>query len=218
MTGDPDRSARERLGEELVAAAVRQHEERASRSRGRRRRRAVLSIAAATILGAGAVAGAARLIATGEPLPDRTVPGARNQPADAPVLVAQVWDAERRTAWGVGLYTSDEGEDCALAGAVRGQQLGRIEGGVFRRYEGDYTGACAALDRALPISFDVLQVPGSPRRTILFGRTLPTARSVQVTHAGVTRTVRVARGGFLALFDGALTVADVQVAPSSRTP
>jgi hypothetical protein len=214
MSGDPSRSAHERLGEELVAAAVRQHEERGARSRGRRRRRAVVSIALAAVLGAGAVAGAARLIATGEPLPDRTVPGARNQPAGAPVLVAQVWDAERKTSWGVGLDTSAEGEDCALAGAVRGRELGRIEDGAFRRYEGDFSGACAALDRALPISYDVLQARGSPPRTILFGRTLPGARTVLVTHAGETQPVPVARGGFLALFDGALTVADVRVEPA----
>jgi hypothetical protein len=218
VSRDPSRSAHERLGEELVAAAVRQQEQRTSRSRRHRRGRAVLSIAVAAVLGAGAVAGAARLIATGEPLPDRTAPDVRNRPAaGAPVLVAQVWDQGRGTSWGVGLYTSSSGEDCAIAGAVRGTELGRIEEGRFRGYEDDYTGVCAALNDDLPVSVDLLRAPGSPPRTIVFGRVRPGERFVQVTHAGRTDRVEVVEGAFVALFDGAdLTYADVVVKPGAK--
>ncbi|MBE2316555.1 hypothetical protein DVA67_011250 [Solirubrobacter sp. CPCC 204708] len=208
---DPARRAHEQLGEELVAAAVRLHgEERAVRARRRRRRRGIAALAVTAVLGAGAVAGAARLIGVGEPLNDPSPAVPRYQPDGGPTLVAQQFDRERNVAWGVGVYTGKDGLECSIAGAVRGTQLGRIEGNAFRPYVGDYAGSCGDLSQQ-KLTIDILRSQG---RSIVFGRVRPGTRVVVAEHDGDRRRAEPgAGGGYLFIFDGELAFDDVDVRP-----
>lgn len=207
---DPSRAAQRELGEQLSAAAVRRHAEQ--RARTRRRRRIGLPVIVATLLGVATVAGAARLITTGEPLLDQRSTGTQYRPvAGAPVLDSQARDAERNVTWGVGVYKGENGQACAIAGEVVGRALGRIEGGVFHPYERDFAGACGDLGKLSTFS-DLLRVPGAHPRTIVYGRVRAGQEVVSVTHEGRTQPAKVGRGGgFLFVFEGRLDFADVQV-------
>jgi hypothetical protein len=203
------RSARDELLEEIMAAARREEAmERGAATtgrRGRRHRRRVVGVIVALGLGAAAVAGAADLISTGDPVPDTSFHSPRYAPPPkgAPELVAKAHDPQTNTTWGVGVFTSEDGLDCAVAGQVRGLSLGLIRDGRFHPYERGTTGTCGHKNLAL--MHDRLTIGGSRPRTIVFGRTRNTDRYVVVESGGKSRSVRPARGGaFLFVFDGPL--------------
>jgi hypothetical protein len=202
----PHRSASEQLLDQLMEAARRDEALTQPPRRPRRRRRRAVAVLAAVLLGGAAAAGAADLISTGEPIPDRTVRGPRYDPAaeGAPALATKASDPTGAAAWGVGIYTSAAGEDCAVAGQVRGVELGQIRDGKFHPYERGTSGACANLSQ-LQLLSDRLFVRGAQPRTILYGRTSRPERSVTVDLNGKTYSARPARGGaFVFVFAGNL--------------
>jgi hypothetical protein len=100
----------------------------------------------------------------------------------------------RELPFGVVIYTARNGDRCALAGFIRGAQLGRLQGGTFRPYASDRTGSCRAGTRLV----QDLSVQGD--RTLLYGRAAPGTRTVRVE--GTTQSAAVGPGGaFLFVFD-----------------
>jgi hypothetical protein len=210
----PDRSAKEQLREQLIQAARRDvaQERRAQQPRRRRRRRRGTGLIVAVVLGGAAAAGAADLISAGDPVPDTTSSGKQYKPPTpgAPELVAKAPDPQRGTAWGVGIYTADNGQQCAIAGQVRGVSLGLVRDGVFRAYASGSSGACADLKR-MPMLFDRLVIDGPQPRTIVFGRTRASDRTVITKSDGKVYSTKPGRGGgFLFVFEGRLAFADVR--------
>jgi hypothetical protein len=204
---DPSPSAKEQLRAQLMEAGRREEalERRAARPRHRRRRAVGLSVA--LVLAAGAAAGAADLISTGEPLPDSTFTGNNYKPLvpGAPQLVAKAADPEGDAGWGVGIYTAANGDDCAIAGQVRGVSLGLVRDGRFLPYTSDSTGACGDLGQ-LAIMIDKQSIGGARPRTIVYGRTRDPNRFVLAEANGKTYRTRPARGGaFLFVFAGERT-------------
>jgi hypothetical protein len=201
---DQRRAAQNSVRDQLREAARRElgHAD-PTRDRRRRRRWRGAGVLAAALLGATVAASATDLISVGAPLPDRS----SNQPRFAPQggsglgrLVVKAPDPEAGLAWGVAIYTSNDGQDCAIAGQVRGVSLGRVRDGLFRPYAKGTTGACGRLAR-LPIWIDSLRIEGGRPRTIFYGR----ARGpvVSLDDDGRRRTFRTGPGGaFLVVVRG----------------
>lgn len=202
----PRRSASEQLLDQLMEAARRDEALARPPQRSRRGRRRAIGLLAAVLLGGAAAAGAAELISTGEPVPNGTIRNPRYDPAakDSPAIVTKASDPTGAAPWGVGIYTSNEGQACAVAGQIRGVQLGVIRNGTFHPFERGTSGACADLSR-LPLFSDRMFVRGAQPRTILYGRTSRPEREVTVSLNGKTFSARPARGGaFVFVFDGNL--------------
>jgi hypothetical protein len=204
---DPQRSAREELREQLLQAARRDDARQAAESPVRRRRsRRSLAVVVALVFGAAAAAGAADLISTGDPLPDSSYSGSGYQPgkAGAPALDAKTH------GWGVGTYTAGNGESCAIAGQVRGLELGAVgTDGKFHRYERGSAGSCGDFKR-MNLFYGVKQYNGV---TIVFGRTSEPNRFVIARNDGRSIPATPGRGGaFLWVFKGKLLPGDVPVA------
>ena len=191
------------LGERLEAAARSEAAPPVPR-RTPRRSRSSLVFAAFGLLVVAAAAGAAGLIAVGEPLPEiRDVPGAF-APAAARTLTLRVADPAGGLPWGVAIYEGATGEPCATAGRARGNSLGEVSGGRFRPYAADRVGACGDLTRE-KLFYATASHPG---RTLVFGRVRPGVRSL--TAEG--RSVELGRGGsFLLVYEGSLKLDDVQL-------
>ncbi len=212
---EPTTTAREELREQLLAAARREEAkpEAVAKRRRRRRQRRGLGLGVAVLLGGAVAATATDLISTGEPVRDSGFSGEQYRPAvpGAPDLVAQAKDPDGKTTWGVGVYTSVNNLSCAIAGRVRGNQLGTLRDGTFRPYRADSRGACTKLGRR-PIILDTLNVGGAQPRTIIFGRTRPGEPYVLADYDGKTHRVATARGGgFILVFEG--RVSDAVVNP-----
>jgi hypothetical protein len=210
-TTDPPPSAKEQLRAQLMEAARREEALERQTARPRRRRRRAIGLSVALVLAAGAAAGAAELISTGEPVPDKTLPQSKYRPLEpgAAQLVAKAPDPDGGSGWGVGIYTANNGDDCVIAGQVRGASLGVIRDGRFLPYKADSTGACGDLDR-LPILIDRLGIDGPSPRTIVYGRTRRVDRYVIAESEGKTYRTRPARGGaFLFVFAGRPSAADI---------
>jgi hypothetical protein len=193
---DERRAAQNSVRDQLREAARREivRADPGRRRRNRRRWRGAGFLVAA-LLGVTVAAGAADLISVGAPLPD----SGPSQPRYAPQggsgvgrLVIKAPDPEAGLAWGVAIYTSGDGQDCAIAGQVRGVSLGQVRAGRFRPYEKGTTGACGRLDR-MPIWIDFLRIAGSRPRTIVYGRARE--RVVSMNDRGQRRTVRTGPGG-----------------------
>ncbi|WP_028064143.1 hypothetical protein [Solirubrobacter soli] len=200
---EPHRAASEQLLDQLMEAA-RRDEAAATPRRARRRRRRGIALLAAVVLGGAAAAGAADLISTGEPVPDHTVRGARYDPNGFYDLAAKAKDSTGAASWGVGVYTSQKGLDCSIAGQVRGVQLGLIRDGKFHAFATGSSGSCGDLSR-FPILSDRLQTAGEHPRTIIYGRSSRPDREVAVDFKGKTHSAPPARGGaFIFVFDGHL--------------
>jgi hypothetical protein len=200
------RSAKEELLEQLMVAAREQDRQLQAARRPRRRRRRGLGVVVAIGLGAAAAAGAADLISTGEPLPDRTLRGPRNEPpaGQGLQLVARAADPTGKTTWGVGVHTSGAGEACVMAGQVRGQSLGLIRDGRFRPYEPGTSGICEGAT-PMPLVYDRLTIRGAQPRTVVFGLTHDDRRFVTAMLGNRSYTARPAPGGaFLFVFSGTL--------------
>lgn len=181
-------SLREAARQDIAAAAPR---------RRRRRRRRVSGLLAVGILGAAAAAGAAELISAGEPVQDNRVQTAAYRPDGTPVQIdARASDPERKQTWVVGVYRARNGDSCALAGQLRGSEIGEIKAGVFHRYAENTPGACGGAgtgDRLL-----------GDDRTIFYGLAKPGAR-VTATLDGDARSATAGRdGGFLFVYRGLL--------------
>lgn len=207
---DPRRAAQDSVRDQLRAAARRELAGPARQTHARRRFRRRwrgAGLAVIALLGVSVAAGATDLISVGEPLPDTTV----NQPRYAPPgaglakLVVKAPDPDSGLAWGAGIYTSSTGQDCVIAGQVRGVSLGRVRDGRFRPYAKGTTGACGDLDR-LPALIDVLSVDGRQPRTVVFGRAAGAARSVSINDDGTRRSAAPGPGGaFVFVLRGALS-------------
>jgi hypothetical protein len=169
--------------------------------RHQRRRRRATGLLALGLLAAAGAAGAAELIATGEPVRDtRTIAsGYRPGPGLAQLSVV-ARDPEGGTAWGVRIYTAANRQRCVVAGQLNGISLGRVVGGTFRPYARDFAGSCDRPGRA----FGATQYIAG--RTLVFGLAAPGARRVVVTVDGRPQPARTGRGGaFLVVYRGAVT-------------
>lgn len=197
--------ARRELREQLVAAA---HRELAPVRRRRRRWRVGAAVAVA-LLGATAAAEATGLISIGRPLQEQ--PGieaadpryAVSQPAGVK-LVETADDPGAGARWGVGVYRSPAGRRCAIAGQLRGFSLGLVVDGRFRPYGDRRRGACLSNAR-MKVVWDLLVVPGTAPRTVLFGVARPGARRVVVSERGERHQHPLGpEGAFLFVFEGVL--------------
>lgn len=195
------------LRESLREAAERDVAARAP-ARRRRRRRRTTGLIVALLLGGAAVAGAADLISSGDPVRDELeAAGAGLRPAAGVTLSVKA--ADEPLPWGVGIFTSKDGEECVLFGRQRGTQIGVLERGVFRPYKSDRGGACGRTDSKLGIFSDLTEREG---RTLIAGRAKPGARTVVAVVDGERYTARTGVGGaFIFVFKGS-------VSPSSVLP
>jgi hypothetical protein len=215
VTGPGERdTAKERLLEQLMIAAREQDRElqAAQRPRRRRRRRALVAVVAVG-LGAAAAAGAADLISTGEPVPDRTPPGPPSAPpADRGAdLVAKAPDPDGQASWGVGVYTSATGRPCVMAGQVRGLSLGLMRDGRFHPYAKGTSGICLDSDRRAMV-LDRLTIRGPQPRTVVFGLVRDRKGRVTATLGTRTTPVPLARGGaFLLVYSGNLPLSQPRI-------
>ena len=197
------------VGDQLHEAARR---ELAPVQRRRRRRRRVLAVAVAMVLLAAAVAGAARLIAVGEPVND-TRQGGELAPREPGRIVVRASDPDGGPPWAGRAYTSRDGRACILVGRQRGFTLGVIRGGTFHAYPPDARGVCGDLAHTgllqSAVTFTEPQL-----RTAVFGRTKPGVRIVRVAGPGRPRDVRIGpAGAFLLLYDGRVAANEVRVTP-----
>jgi hypothetical protein len=146
------------------------------------------------LLGGAAAAGAADLISVGKPVrePDRST---AYRPEGATHLqIALTARSGGELPYGVVTYTARNGDRCALAGFIRGAQLGRMQAGKFRPYASNRTGSCRAGTKL----FHDFSVQGN--RTLIYGRAAPGTRTVRVE--GTTKSAPVGPGGaFLFVFD-----------------
>ena len=201
MSGHDEIPALGALRESLRAAAAR---ETAPAPRTRRARRGGLIAVVAGLGIAGAATGAA-LLSTGDPVEELPGKGAQYAAPGgsrlAPVLVAED-PADGALAWGVAVYTARNGDACVLAGRVRGQALGALEGGVFRPYTPGFAGSCARFPANVATT-STLHTGGEEPRTLVYGRVRPDVRRVVLTVDGQPHaTVPGHKGEWLFLFEG----------------
>lgn len=211
----------EQFRDELQAAIDREKAQHAAERswRHRLRGRPLTVTVAALVLGAGAAATASQLISVGDPVdaPIRQAP--RYTPGDRlPVLAVTAPDAEVGHPWGVAVYDSPAGENCALAGQTRGQRLGVIQDDTFRPYPPRASGPCRKLTATTFVS-QRQRFASDPPRTLLFGRAGPAAQRVRATVEGRVTTVDVGTGGaFLFVFDGNFRRATVELIDAAGRP
>ena len=185
-------NAMKELREGLLDAAER--DVAAQRVRRRRSRRTI-GVLVALALGGTAAATATDLIAIGDPSPElRTVDGfEKYEPTAARQVVLQADDPDSDLDYGVALYTATGAQTCALAGQLRGRQLGVVQGAVFRPYPADTIGACITPGRS---TFDQRQVG---RNVLVFGVAAEGVR--QITSNGESQPPGPG-GAFLFVFGG----------------
>jgi len=166
-----ERKVQDAVRDQLVAAAVREHQALA-RPRRRRRRWQVAGVLVLAGFGVAAGAQGTGLLSEGRPL-DRPFPGvlddARVRAVDGPRLTATVPDPGSRYPFGVGVFTSRTGLDCVLAGQALGDKLGLLRDGRFHPYGPEVPGVCVDLER-IPKHLDLLQLGG---KTLVYGLTAP---------------------------------------------
>src|SRR5262249_51469267 len=115
----------------------------------------------------------------------------------AGALQASVVSHDEPAPWGVSVYTSRDGESCAVVGQVNGLTLGEYAGGKVHAYlSGTKPGVCKRLDAKHPIDWDTFH---APNRTIVYGRARPGVKRVIVTVDGVDHPAPTGRGGAFAL-------------------
>jgi hypothetical protein len=186
-------SALDELREGLREAASRDVE--ANRARSRRRRWQATGLLVLALLGGGAAATATDLISVGEPVPDAIPQGARYRPAAGERRqITVTTSAGAELPFGVAVYDATNGDRCALAGVIRGVQIGILIGDEFRPYPADRPGACRDHGRMF---LDWVTVAG---RALLYGRASPGTRAVRLRETGQSFPVG-ADGAFLFVFD-----------------
>lgn len=204
-----------RLGESLHEAARRQVAAEKAHQRRRRRlhRRLAMAVTVLVLLITGA-AGATQLIGAGRPVSDRTdLPeDLAPRPGQRGGLAAQTSDPGGSLPWGVRIYTSRGGAECAVAGQRRGARLGVVEGDRFRPLPPGVMGACGNPGRT-PLFFDLLQ-RGTPRepRTVVYGRARRGVERVQILGPDGRRTTPTGDGGaFLFVYGRRVDGADLRL-------
>ncbi|MCW2989708.1 MAG: hypothetical protein JWM73_302, partial [Solirubrobacterales bacterium] len=153
----------------------------------------------------------AALLDIGEPIKDVPGKGARYVPAPGTtaraVLTAQ--DPVTNERWGVATYHAAGGQQCIVAGQLRGQTLGLVSNGTFRPYTPQTSGPCGDLRHGKPTS-DARYFPPPADRTVIYG--LIRARTVQFRVRGRWFPAHVGHGGaYMLLFQGRLAGADVDI-------
>lgn len=157
------------------------------------------------MLSTAAVAGAARLIAVGEPVPPVTgLPERFAPPGDAPNdLVLTAADERGALPFAARIYDGPDDSDCIIVGRVRGRTLGVVGDGEFRPYEEGRQGVCGRLAGS-PLFFSAqFFAGGGPPRTVVFGRADESVDQLRVTGVGTPRVLTPGRGGaFVLVYDG----------------
>jgi len=191
------------LRESLREAARRDVEAAAPRRRRRRRRRAGGALAVA-LLGVAAAAGAGELISAGEPVRDDRGVSPAYLPGGSRIQIdGRAADPGRRETWIVGVYRARNGQKCAIAGQLRGAQIGTLTDGVFHAYGPSFAGACGK-----PGTLDLLR---RGDRTVVYGFTRPGTR-VTATYDGPPEpTTAGPHGGWLFVYEGRLSPSDVRI-------
>jgi hypothetical protein len=203
---DPSRTAQTHLRDALVAAGVRESGAAAPQRRRRRRWRAT-GLVVVGLLGAATVANATGLLSVGEEIPPLAGQDAGSRYAPLPGgrdLAMTADDPDRKLNWGVAVYTSRDGSDCAIGGLVQGNRIGLERNGVFRPFGDDFPGSCGDLQR-LGQMIEFVYVEGEHPRTIVYGRTASPDKpfGFRLKSTGEAKTLRPARGGaFLFVYDG----------------
>jgi hypothetical protein len=196
--------ALDELRESLRAAAARETEAAAPRRRRRRRRRATGLLAIGLLAAAGA-AGAAELIATGEPVRDDHAVAAGYRPG-AGLSQISVVARDGRTAWAARVYTARNGQRCVIAGRLNGVSVGLVSNGTFHPYPPGFTGSCNRPARP----FGTTQYIAG--ETLVFGVAKPGARRVTVTVDGTPKPASTGRlGGFLLVYRGSITSDELKI-------
>jgi hypothetical protein len=173
----------------------------------RRRRRRGLAIFAAVLLGGAAAAGATDLISAGKPVNDEHAANPRYESSGQLQIAAKASD--KPLPWGVQIYTSTGGENCALVGRIRGVQLGRLDadGKTFHPYTEGQQGGCGDPDNKLGYWRD--QAKG-PDRTAFYGRAKPGVKRVIFEVDGKPVPVETGLGGaFLIVLRGSPTPPEI---------
>jgi hypothetical protein len=185
-------SALDELREGLREAARRDVD--AARVRNRRRHRRTTGFVILALLGGTAAAGAADLISIGEPVREPARSPAYRPEGATDLRIALTARSGGELPYGVVTYTARNGERCALAGVLRGAQLGRMDGARFRPFSSNRTGSCRSGTKL----FHDFAVLGD--RTLVFGRAAPSTRFVRIE--GTKRRAPVGPdGAFLFVFD-----------------
>jgi hypothetical protein len=159
---------------------------------------------AVALLGAAAAAGAGELISAGEPVQDDRAVSPAYLPDGSRIQIdGRAGDPGRRETWIVGIYKARNGQKCAIAGQLRGAEMGTITDGVFHAYGSSYTGACGK-----PGTIDLLR---RGDRTVVYGFTRP-GRRVTAAYDGPPRpTTAGPHGGWLFVYEGRLSPTDVRI-------
>jgi hypothetical protein len=84
---------------------------------------------------------------------------------------------DKPLSWGVQIYTSTGGKNCALVGRIRGSQLGRLDadGKTFHPYKEGQQGGCGVPNTKLGYWRDQAKAPG---RMAFYGRAKPGVKRV----------------------------------------
>lgn len=192
------------MREEFRAAAAR---EMRPEPRRRTHRRFVVALLAAIGV-TGSVAAATQLISIGEPRREPVEKSDRFKPEVAGIIAVTAPDPDRTLPWGVLIYRAADGERCALAGQLRGTQLGAIEGDRFRPFEDRSSGICARSDRS-PYHADVRFIDG---RSVVYGRARAGVVALEAAYTNGRRRAPTGVGGaFLFVFDGQLRPRDLRL-------
>lgn len=203
MSERPD--ALEDLRRQFAAAAGRE-----IRPRRRRHHRRALAVAFAAVLSAGVVAQAVNQVTTGDPVP--SVPDDVKHwgvPAFGGRVAVTAEDPESPLPFAVVTYRR-EGKPCAIAGQLRGNALGELQGGTFHSFEGRLSGACG--NGVSPFFADRMAVDG---RALLYGRAERGITHMVARVQGEVSVAKVGRGGaFLFVLDGDTPLAiDLEARP-----
>jgi hypothetical protein len=196
--------ALDELRENLREAAQRDVAAAAPRLRRRRRRRAggVLAVA---LLGVAAAAGAGELISAGEPVQDDRAVSAAYFPDGSRIQIdGRAADPDRRETWVVGVYRARNGQKCAIAGQLRGAQMGTITNGVFHAYGSSFAGTCGK-----PGTLDLLRRRSD--RTVVYGFTRPGTRVTATYDGPPALTTAGPHGAWLFVYEGRLSPTDVRI-------
>lgn len=180
-----------------------------------RRKWAVPAVAAALLL--AGVAGAATLLATGSSVMEPAGKSARYRSAVSRVPTVDVTSRDPRTGviWGVAAYKSRNGQDCVIAGEVRGGSLGIVAGRLFHPYGKAVSGPCGDLGKD-PVIGDARYFAQADR-TLIYGRARTPGAAVVFTARG--RSYRAPAGNhgtFMLLFRGKLSIAGTSLTVATR--
>jgi hypothetical protein len=173
----------------------------------RRRRRRGIAIFAAVLLGGAAAAGAADLISSGKPVNNENAAGARYNSSGQLQIAVKAHDTP--LPWGVQIYTSTGGENCALVGRIRGFQLGRLDadGKTFHPYEEGHQGGCGDPNSKLGYWRDQARAPD---RSVFYGRAKPGVKRVIFEVDGKRVPVETGLGGaFVIVFRGSVKAPEI---------